>query len=110
MIWVGSSLDDVRAFPADVRRSVGQQLRCVQLGLMPGDWKAMRTIGRGVYELRVRMHVDARVFYIARFGEAVYVLHAFQKQGAKTNRSDIELARARLQRVKLTRKANGHSR
>ena len=36
-----------------------------------------------------------RVLYIAKFEEAIYVLHAFQKKGRKTSRLDIALARAR---------------
>jgi phage-related protein len=45
LIWLGSSLDDVRAFPAEARRAAGYQLGRVQQGLMPDDWKPMTTVG-----------------------------------------------------------------
>ncbi len=71
LFWVGSSLDDLRAFPAGAKREAGHQLFRVQLGLMPDDWKAMGSIGRGVYEIRIRTGREHRVFYVARFEEGV---------------------------------------
>ena len=56
----------------------------------------MPTVGLGVNEIRVRMGGAYRVIYVAKFVEAVYVLHAFQKTSRKTARSDIELARRRF--------------
>ena len=105
LIWVGTSLDDVRRFPAEARRIVGHQLYYVQLGMKPSDWKAIKSVGPGVYELRVRTRVENRVFYIARFDEGVYVLHAFQKQSRATRQSDIGLARKRLRQILLMRNA-----
>jgi phage-related protein len=94
--WVGSSLDDLRAFPEDARREAGYQLGRVQQGVMPSDWKPMTTVGPGVIEIRVHTTLERRVFYIAKFEEAVYVLHAFEKRTRQTLRADIELARKRL--------------
>jgi len=94
--WVGSSLDDLRAFPEDARRAAGHQLGRVQQGLMPTDWKPMNTVGAGVTEIRIHARAEYRVFYVAKFEEAVYVLHAFEKRTGKTPQSDIALARARL--------------
>jgi len=71
LIWLGSSLEDVRAFPADARRLAGYQLRRVQSGLMPSDWKPMKTIGPGVNEIRIHTGIEHRVFYLARFAEAL---------------------------------------
>ena len=64
MAWLGSSLDDVRAFPADARRAAGYQLGRVQQGLPPTDWKPMATIGAGVLEIRVHTRVEHRVVYV----------------------------------------------
>ena len=75
----------------------------VQLGMMPGDWKPMASVGRGVYEIRVRTAGEHRVFYIARFGEAVYVLHAFEKRTQRTRKADIELGTRRLADVQRAR-------
>ena len=96
LFWVGASLQDIRRFPADARRLAGYQLRLVQQGVLPTDWKPMAAVGTGVYEIRIATAVAHRVFYIAKFAEAVYVLHAFEKQTQKTARGDIELARMRL--------------
>jgi len=95
LAWVGTSLADVRRFPEAARRAVGHQLRRVQAGLMPDDWKPMSAIGAGVHEIRVRAGAAYRVIYVARFEESVYVLHAFEKRSRKTRLMDIDLARAR---------------
>ena len=94
--WVGSSLEDLTAFPDDARRETGYQLRRVQQGLTPDDWKPMATVGLGVYEIRIHTAVEHRVFYVAKFAEAVYVLHAFEKRTRQTRQADIDLARKRL--------------
>ncbi len=93
--FVGSSLDDLREFPAEARRAAGFELGFVQRGLDPSDWKPMNQVGAGVREIRVHVLGEWRVLYVARFAEAVYVLHVFQKKTQKTRREDIELARVR---------------
>ncbi|MGH2610943.1 MAG: type II toxin-antitoxin system RelE/ParE family toxin, partial [Tepidiformaceae bacterium] len=98
--WVGSSLEDLRAFPAAARRESGYQLRRVQRGLMPDDWKPMASVGQGVCEVRVHTDTEHRVFYVARFAEAVYVLHAFEKKARKTSKADISLGKSRLGQVR----------
>ena len=68
----------------------------VQVGRNSDDWKPMSTVGRGACEIRVRDEAGAfRVIYVARFADAVYVLHAFQKKTQKTSRVDVDLARQR---------------
>ena len=107
LLWVGSSLADVRAFPALARRAVGYQLYLVQQGLVPPGWKPMPQIGAGVAEIRIRTNGQHRVFYLARLAEGVYVLHAFEKKTAKTARRDIALARARYGEVLRQRRGSG---
>ena len=94
--WLGSALADLRAFPADARRDAGFELRRVQQGLDPDDWKPMPSIGPGVREIRVHTGLEHRVFYVATFAEAVYVLHAFEKRTRKTPKQDLQLAQDRL--------------
>jgi phage-related protein len=94
--WLGSSLEDLRAFPDDARRGAGYQLGRVQQGLLPVDWKPMTTVGSGVMEIRIHTRVEHRVFYVAKFEEAVYVLHAFEKRTRQTPQSEIALAQTRL--------------
>lgn len=64
----------------------------------------MNTVGQGVQELRVRTGDAYRVFYVARFEEAVYVLHAFQKKTQKTARKDIAMGKQRFKDLLLFRK------
>ena len=59
----------------------------------------MPSVGPGAYEIRVQLGDAYRVFYVAKFKEAVYVLHAFQKKTQKTARGDIEIGRQRYSAV-----------
>ena len=93
--WLGTSLNAVREFPADARDVAGQELRLVQSGLMPTDFKPMTTVGAGAYEIRIRAGNQYRVIYVAKFASSVYVLHAFVKKTAKTAQPDIDIAKSR---------------
>lgn len=100
VVWVGSSYDDLIRFPEAARRTAGHNLGRVQNGLMPEDWKPMPSIGPGAYEIRVSTresggNLQHRVFYVAKFEEAIYVLHAFEKKTPKTTRHDVTVGRAR---------------
>lgn len=97
--WIGSSLEDLSNFPESVRRKAGFQLRAIQSGDPPSDFKAMPIIGLGVEEIRIRVEDAYRIFYVARFGEAIYVLHAFQKKTQKTSKLDIEIGQKRYQQM-----------
>jgi phage-related protein len=99
LFWVASSRDDIRVFPRDARRAAGRQLRRVQLGLEPSDWKPVTSVGMGVREIRVHTALEHRVLYIAKFAEGVYVLHAFQKRTRRTPQREIELARRRFREL-----------
>lgn len=59
----------------------------------------MSTIGSGVREIRIHVLGEWRVLYVTKFAEAIYVLHAFQKETQKTRRKDIEIARRRYKQV-----------
>ena len=95
LAWLGTARRDIRAFPAGVRRRCGFQLRKVQQGFDPDDWKPMTAIGPGVREIRIRTELAHRVFYVATFEEAVYVLHGFEKRTRTTSTQDLQLARDR---------------
>ncbi len=97
--FVGSSLDDLREFPAEARRAAGFELGFVQRGLDPSDWKPMNDVGAGAQEIRIHVLGEWRVLYVAKFAAVVYVLHAFQKKTQKTRREDIELARKRYRQI-----------
>ncbi len=98
-------MDDLRDFPRSARRATGFQLDKVQGGEDADDWKPMAAVGNGVHEIRVRDESGAyRLMYVAKFPEAVYVLHAFQKKTRKTALGDLELAKDRYREVLIRRK------
>ena len=60
----------------------------------------MNTVGQGVKEIRIRDMAGAfRVIYIAKFVDAVYVLHCFQKKTEKTGKTDLDLATKRYRNL-----------
>lgn len=60
----------------------------------------MKTIGRGVREIRIKVDGQFRIIYITTIGDAIYVLHAFQKKTQKTEKKDIDLAQQRFKEIK----------
>ena len=96
LIWLGGSRRDLRAFPALSRRLAGFELRRVQQGLDPDDWKAMPSVGPGVREIRIHVEGAHRVFYVATRAEGIYVLHAFEKKTQKTSAHDLQIGRDRF--------------
>jgi len=102
-VWEATSRKDVRAFPDDARARAGYEVYRVQLGLEPTDWKPMSSVGDGVREIRVRTGRAHRLLYVAKFAEAVYVLHAFEKKTRKTARADIEIAKSRYRELVIRR-------
>ena len=107
LFWLGSSRRDLRACPATARRLAGFQLRRVQQGLDPDDWKPMPTVGPGVREIRIDVAGAHRVFYVATRAEAIYVLHAFEKKTRKTSTHDLEVGRDRFRALGKLRQKHG---
>jgi phage-related protein len=81
----------------EAQRKAGYQLRLVQQGKEPDDFKPMPSVGPGAYEIRVQLGDAYRVFYVVKFEEAVYVLHAFHKKTQKMPHKEIETAEKRQQ-------------
>lgn len=96
VVFVRSALRDLRAFPAAARRKAGRELRRIQQGEEPTDWRPLSIAGRGVREIRIHSEGEWRVIYVASLPAAVCVLHAFGKKSQRTNPLDIAVARARL--------------
>jgi phage-related protein len=94
-MWLGDSRERTRSFPIDARRDIGHQLGLVQLGFPAEDWKHFPTVGPGTIEIRVHNGGEYHVFYVAKFEDAIYILHTFHKKTRKTSRLDIELATKR---------------
>ena len=99
---MGSSREDLKAFPEEARRQVGYQLEHVQEGADPDDWKPMSTVGAGVREIRVRESSGAfRCIYVATRPEGIYVLHCFQKKTQKISRQDLDVAQTRFKSIQV---------
>ena len=107
LIWLGSSRGDLRAFPALSRRLAGFQLRRVQQGLDPDDWKPMQTIGPGAREIRIQIAGAHRVFYVASRPDAIYVLHAFENKTQKTSAHDLRVGRDRFRTLQKLGQKHG---
>jgi len=99
IIFMGDSRERIREFPEAARGAIGRQLLRIQHGLDPQDWKPMRTIGAGVREVRIHTDGEFRVLYVTNIGNALYVLHAFQKKTQATSRNDIALGRGRFKQI-----------
>lgn len=105
IVWRGTSLDDLKAFPDDVKRDAGHELGKVQCGLQPTDYKPVSTWGIGVIEIRLTGEDgEYRVVYVARFDEAIYVLHAFDKKTQQTSPRDVNIIKARYKAVLAERR------
>jgi phage-related protein len=102
--WVGTSRKDLMTFPLDALKEAGFQLGKVQSGLEPDNWKPFPSVGAGAYEIKIKeASGEFRVFYVAKFVEAIYVLHCFQKKSQQTARQDIDLGVERYREAVASR-------
>src|SRR5713101_1591194 len=85
--WVGSSRRDLKTFPRQVQRDMGQALYAAQCGEEYPSVKALKGFGgRAVLEIVASHEGDTyRAVYTVRFQEAIYMLHAFQKKSNSSN-------------------------
>ncbi|HEY4774606.1 MAG TPA: type II toxin-antitoxin system RelE/ParE family toxin [Xanthobacteraceae bacterium] len=102
--WIGASRDDLREFPPEVRRVIGQAIDDGQWGGENPAAKALKGFGgRGVLEVVDDFDGDTyRAVYTVKFAGVVYVLHAFQKKSKKgiaTPPREIDLIKQRLKRA-----------
>lgn len=97
IIYVGNSKDELSGFSAKAKQCIVTALTAISanVDLSPNEFKYMPTVGTGVYELRIKVEKQYRVFYVAKFEEAVYVLHAFVKKTQQTSNKDIQLSISR---------------
>jgi phage-related protein len=104
VVWIGSSLDDLRIIPDEPRRVSGYGIHLAQLGRHHGQAKQLRGDLSGLVELVEEFDGDAfRVVYTVKLAGAVYVLHVFQKKsthGIGTPKRDLAIIRDRLRRAK----------
>jgi phage-related protein len=100
LIWMGSAIDDLKEFPAEVQDEIGTALSAAQFGRKAPSAKPWHGEGSGVFEIVENFSTDTyRAVYTVRFPRAVYVLHAFQKKsrsGRKTDKQDVDMVGRRL--------------
>jgi phage-related protein len=99
--WEGDSKDVISSFPDTAKSNLGFDLRLLQQGEQPTDFRPMSSIGPGVFELRDQdERAWYRVIYLSRIRGVVHVLHCFEKRSRETPRKEIETARQRLKAVR----------
>jgi phage-related protein len=100
--WVGSAKEDLSAFPGDAKQVAGYQLFQLQNGFNPDNFSPTPDIGNGACEIRVQIGEDFRVIYVAKWEDAIYVLHAFHKKSNKMASRDVALAKQRYKDAKAS--------
>lgn len=107
IVWIGSSLKDLKKFPEDVKDQIGYIFYQVQIGENHPKIKPLKGYP-GVMEIVSDYDKDTyRVVYAIKLSDEIYVLHAFKKKskkGIRTPQSEIELIKQRLRRAKVIAK------
>jgi phage-related protein len=103
--WVGRSKKDLLAFPKEVCSEMGYALYMAQKGETHESAKRFKGYSSGIYEIVSDYDKNAyRVLYVVNLGDAIYVLHAFQKKskkGIKTPKEEVTVIEERLKQLKL---------
>ncbi len=101
LIWLVDSLDRLAGFPPAVRHKLGFALYQAQIGQAHESAKILRGFSETTWQVRADDPGGTyRAVYVTQIGEAIYVLHAFQKKatsGIATPRRELDLIRQRLQ-------------
>ena len=105
ILYCATALRDIQEFPTRIKQRILRLLEMLaeRLELQPNDFKYVSTVGMGTYDLRVKADKQYRVFYVAKFEEAIYVLHAFIKKTPQTSQRDIEKGQERYKTLLLHR-------
>lgn len=99
--WEGDSKEVISSFPVAAKQNLGFQLRLLQQGQQPTDYRAMSSVGPRVFELRDQdERAWYRVIYLSRVRDVIHVLHCFEKRSCETPRKEINTGRQRLTAVR----------
>lgn len=108
LIWLVDSLDRLAGFPPAIRKKLGFALYQAQIGQQHETAKILRGFAEAVWQVRADDPSGTyRAVYLTQVGDAIYILHAFQKKamsGIATPQRELELIR---QRLRLARKLAG---
>jgi phage-related protein len=101
VIYVGDSLKVITGFPDKAKQRILTLLDGIKYDVMPHpkEFKYIPAIGMGTYELRVKVNIQYRVFYVTKLKKGIYVLHAFTKKTQKTPKKDIEVGVKRYKAI-----------
>ena len=104
VVWMGNAKRNLRAFPEEAQKLIGDELQLLQFGGMPADAKPFKGVGSGVFEIALRYEKNAyRTVVAVQLGKKLYVLHAFQKKskrGIETPKQDVDLILQRYKEAK----------
>ncbi len=104
LVWLGNTKKNLRNFPDDAQKLMGDELQLSQFGGMPEDAKPFKGVGSGVIEIALRYDSDAyRTVVAVQLGKKIYVLHAFQKKSKKgiaTPKQDVDVIKQRYAQAK----------
>ena len=104
LTWLADSRSRVKSYPAGVQDDIGYALYAAQLGEMSTKAKPLHGLGGGVMEIAANGESGTcRAVYTVSIGDAIYVIHAFQKKskaGIATPKSEMELIRQRLKQLR----------
>lgn len=96
-VFLGNSLRSIKSFPETAISRIGYEIHRLQCGDSPTNYRPVKEVGAGVFEIRTDVANSwFRAFYVVKFKQAVFILHAFEKKQNKTPKKDIEIARASL--------------
>jgi phage-related protein len=99
--WEGDSKEVISSFPDAPKYNLGFDLRLLQQGQQPTDYRPMSSVGPGVFELRDQdERAWYRVIYLSRVRGVIHVLHCFEKRSCETPMKEINTARQRLKAVR----------
>ena len=104
IVWIKAARRAFDEFPEAAQDEIFDALSLAAEGQKSALAKPMKGFGAGVFEIALRHRGDAfRTIYALHLGEAIWVIHAFQKKsksGISTPRHEIETIRSRLARLK----------
>lgn len=99
--WEGDSREVISSFPDAAKYNLGFDLRLLQQGQQPTDYRPMTSVGQGVFELRDQDgRAWYRVIYLSRVRGVIHVLHCFEKRSRETPMTEINTARQRMKAVR----------
>ena len=91
--------DWLKSLPQEEKREIGMDIKTVQFG-WPLGMPLVRHVEGDVWEVRSRLsNRIARVLFVLESGSMI-LLHGFIKKDRKTPKSDLDVARNRLKRLR----------